>query len=156
MNHECFVCSESHPPLMRFCKCRNMLAHRPCMSRIVESVPSHRDSCPVCETRYEKEVQKKTSFQFRCHYILLLDAISAVSLVLLASNLWKPHVMRYMTEIVVYAVAMFFTTGLSTELRCAHGILFPFAVITHGQIHILSRPATPDTTERKVLIVQCV
>ena len=54
---ECFVCLQAGGALFCFCTC-NAVAHRVCFETLVERVPSHRDGCPICKTKYTFQTRK--------------------------------------------------------------------------------------------------
>ena len=158
-SEECFICHETYAPLTRFCKCRNTLGHRHCMLKTIQSVSSHRSACPACKTPYDMSTEKITFFRFHCHHILILDAASVTAVVLMGLSLepiWIEHSMRHVVSGIVFTTIALLSIGLSTKIRCANGILFPFSKVTFDKVNLNSRPATPDAIEMNASIVQCV
>ena len=47
----CFVCYDTHPPLLRACRCTT-LVHPACLQRAARDLPSHAAACPVCTQPY--------------------------------------------------------------------------------------------------------
>ena len=57
---ECFICSESTPPLYQVCKC-NTFVHSDCFAKLISTAPSHSKHCAVCKEKYDiKDVVHKT------------------------------------------------------------------------------------------------
>ena len=154
---ECFLCTETEPPLYRFCGCRNMFAHRHCMLQTIESVSAHRDECPVCKTRYKTKKTRYLSVSFQCHIILLSDAGAAVFLALMTIGLWDMWERRSIDRIgnvLVYAAFMLTCFGISLETRCMRGLLFPLSIQWKEDVHLLSLPDLPGAKDRMATIVQ--
>lgn len=78
---ECFVCTESDPPLHRICACHT-LVHPRCLQKLLD-VPAHAHGCPVCQQRYE--VRQVTSRVWRYSPLLVacwaLEAVFVVGCV---------------------------------------------------------------------------
>lgn len=148
MEGECFLCNESDPPLSRFCKCRNMPAHKECMLKTISSVSSHRESCPVCDAKYMIEPQRFTQLRFHCHYILLFDVMTVTFLILIAYNVgWRSEAQWDHERLMFYAVMTMMSACASVDIRCTHGRLFPFSMVTRKRLNILSRPTSPGDTD---------
>lgn len=150
MEAECFLCNEADPPLSRFCKCRNMPAHKECVLKAISSVSSHRESCPVCDTKYMLEPQRFTQLRFHCHYILLFDAMTVMFLILTVCNAgWKSDVQLDHERLIFYGVMTLVSACASIDIRCTYGPLFPFAMVTRKRLNILSRPVSPGDEPEK-------
>lgn len=148
METECFLCNESDPPLSRFCKCRNMPAHKECILKTISSVSSHRESCPVCDAKYMIVHQVFTKPRFHCHYILLFDVLTVTFLILIVYNVgWRSDVQWDHERLILYIVMTFVSACVSVDIRCTHGRLFPFSMVTRKRLNILSRPTSPGHTD---------
>ena len=151
---ECFLCSETHPPLMRFCKCRDLRAHPVCMRRTVETVPSHHDGCPVCGARYTMQVRRISSCRCHWHYVVVLDVVCLASLVLVCSYgryiMWSrlapPDAERVATMMLLYTLILLTSFGMSLQIRCARGPFFPLSMVTHDRVCLMSRSAEEEGT----------
>ena len=70
---ECFICSDSKPPLYRVCRCLNVI-HKDCFCKLV-NVDSHSTHCAICRQKYDIDVVEKTQIhifvRYTCFFVFL-------------------------------------------------------------------------------------
>lgn len=69
----CFICLEDGEAdgsdVYRVCACDTRV-HAECFRKLVEQVPAHRESCPVCKTKYAVCVRRRIRFCDEPRFVL--------------------------------------------------------------------------------------
>ena len=108
---ECFVCSESTPPLYKVCDC-NTIIHQKCFEKLVTTVTSHQNECAICKKQYDLKNKIKEVIVCRKTLIalslLILSADSAILCLLLTIHL------EDQTMNTVFQFAMYFSASIIT------------------------------------------
>jgi hypothetical protein len=67
----CFICledGEDGKDVHRVCACTTRV-HLDCFCKLVQEVPTHRNSCPICQTKYAVRVRRKLLFCAEPHLV---------------------------------------------------------------------------------------
>lgn len=51
----CYVCLESHAPLLSLCACTDRYVHVACFQELIHRTPAHASKCAVCHAEYRIE-----------------------------------------------------------------------------------------------------
>ena len=71
-------------------------------------------------------------------------------------DMWERRSMDRVTHVLVCGAIMLTCFGITLEIRCMRGLLFPLSIEWKEENDLLSLPETPDAKHRATTIVQYV